>query len=236
MKKFNLFLAIVPVCVAVVCAVYFWYEYELVAIALYFAMIFALPFASFMHELGHMLFGAIVGIKAVPKFSIFGSSCCKIIPKTDKRLKSKVFFTTMGGIFVNVAFIILGVVAMCVEACPMWLAVFMPSSIWLYIINILPFKYSSGKTDGLILTELVKNDDEAKVLLAVLTVQAQVLKGKPIAEVDKKLLFDQPQIVEDDPAFIAITELRYEYYKAVGEEEKANLYKARFEDLKKEYM
>lgn len=235
MKKLNVFLAIVPVCVAVVCAVYFWYEYELVSIALYFAMIFALPFCSLMHELGHMLFGALVGIKAVPKLSLFGSSSCKIVPKTEKRLKSKVFFTTMGGVFVNVLFIILGIVAMCADGCPMWLAVFMPASIWLYIINILPFKYSTGKTDGLVLTELAKNDDEAKVLIAVLTVQAQLLKGKNIAEVDKKLLFEQPQIMEDEPAFIALTQLRYEYYKSVGEEERANLYRTRYEDLKKEY-
>ncbi len=73
-------------------------------------------------------------------------------------------------------------------------------------------------------------------MLAVLTVQAQVLNGKPIKEVDESLLFSVPQIQEDDPAFISLTELRYEYFKAKGEEEQAEKFKTRFEELKKEYM
>lgn len=33
MKKLNALLAIVPVCTAVVCAVFFWYEYGLISLA-----------------------------------------------------------------------------------------------------------------------------------------------------------------------------------------------------------
>ena len=69
-------------------------------------------------------------------------------------------------------------------------------------------------------------------MLAVLTVQAQVLKGKPIEEADEKLLFDLPVIREDDPAFISLTELRYEYFSAKGDAEQAEKYKSRLESLK----
>ena len=112
----------------------------------------------------------------------------------------------------------------------------MPTSVWLYLINIVPVRYSGGKTDGLILFEIAKNDDTAKVMLAVLSVQAQVLRGKPIQEVDENLLFGVPQIAEDEEAFIALTELRYEYFNAKGDEQQAEKYRLRFEELKNEYM
>ena len=54
--------------------------------------------------------------------------------------------------------------------------------------------------------------------------------------IDESLLFDLPQIAEDEEAFISLTELRYEYFKAVGDEEQAKKYKRRFEELKNEYI
>ena len=69
-----------------------------------------------------------------------------------------------------------------------------------------------------------------------MTAQAQILAGKPAEQLDKKLLFGVPQIREDDPAFISLTELRYEYFKGKGDEAEAQKYKERLEDLKKQYM
>ncbi len=68
-----------------------------------------------------------------------------------------------------------------------------------------------------------------------MAVQAQLLNGKQISEIDKNLLFNLPQIREDEPAFISLAELRSEYYRAVGDEENAALWLSRFEELKKEY-
>ena len=111
-----------------------------------------------------------------------------------------------------------------------------PSNVYLLILNIIPAWFNSGKTDGLVCNDLLNNTDTAKVTLAVLTVQARVLNGKSIEEASENLLSDLPQIREDDPAFISFAELRYEYFKAKGEEEKAELWKNRFEELKKEYL
>ncbi len=203
-----------------------------------FAFMFCIFLATPVHELGHILFGACVKIKAKPKitFRLSGPSFCKIIPKTDKNLKGRIIFTTLGGLAVNLIFIIIGIIALFVPAVPVWLSVVLPASFYVFVLNALPLQFTSGKTDGLVILELAKNTDNAKVLLAVLTVQAQVLNGKPIEEVDEKLLFDLPQIQEDDQAFISLTELRYEYFKAKGDEEKAELWKTRFEELKKEYL
>lgn len=221
---------------AVLCGFVAWRESGLWVIAVCVAMVLSLPASSLLHELGHMLFGAICKIKAVPKFSLFGSSCCNLIPKTDKKLRVRLFFTALGGVLVNLAVIIIISFVVRYTPAPAWLTFIVPSNVYLLILNIIPAWFNSGKTDGLVCNDMLNNTDNAKVLLAVLTVQAQVLGGKPIEEVDEKLLFDLPQIQEDDPAFISLAELRYEYFKAKGEEENTEIWQTRFEELKKEYL
>ena len=229
-------LALAAVC-AYLCTQSGAFEEWFVSLLIYFpVLILFIPLSSVLHELGHILFGAAGKIRAVPRLRIFGSSSCKIKPYTDKSLKSRVIFTTIGGLVVNLLLVILGVLALAVKQIPTELSAVMPFSFYLLILNSLPFEYSGGKTDGLVICELAKNTDSAKVMLSVLTVQAQVLNGTQIGEVDEKLLFDLPQLPEDDVNFIALTQLRYEYFNARGEEEKAQKYLKRFEELEKQYL
>ncbi len=178
-----------------------------------------------------MLFGAAVKIKSKPKFSLFGSSRCMLIPKTDKNLRGRLIFTALGGIIVNALFIVLGFVTIFVSVLPAWLCVFMPASVFLFLMNTVPAQLQSGKTDGQVLSGLISLSDEAVVMLAVMTVQARVLNGAKIEEVDEGLLFDLPVIREDDESFIALTGLRYEYCKAKGDEQGEKLYAARLKEL-----
>ena len=223
----------------VLIAAFFGYAYACVygwwSIAAIAGIIAAFPLSSLLHELGHMLFGALVKIKCVPKFSILHSSSCKIAPKTDKNLKGRIIFTTLGGVTVNLILAVLGIVAFFVPAVPLWLSAILPASLYLFTLNVMPVTLSDGKTDGLVVLELAKNEDTAKVMLAVLTVQAQILNGKPIEEIEESLLMDLPQIQEDDINFIALTQLRYEYFKAKGDDQSAEKYLKRFESLK-EYI
>ncbi|MDE7453847.1 MAG: hypothetical protein K2N22_05500, partial [Clostridia bacterium] len=152
----------------------------------------------------------------MPDINFLKTSSCKIIPKTDKNLKGKIIFTALGGLIVNALCIIFGGLAFAFDWIPTEICAIIPASFYLLFLNALPFVYAGGKTDGLVVYELAKNTDCSKVMLAVLTIQAQVLKGKLIEEVDEKLLFDIPQIQEDDESFIALSELLYEYFKAKG--------------------
>lgn len=195
---------------------------------------------AFLHECGHALFGLLSGVRAKINFksifSLLRPSSTEIIPKTDKKLKPRVIATASGGLVINFIFIVFGILAIVVPQIPVWLSGIAVYHLALFLVNVLPIEYSDGKTDALIIIELLKETDEAKVMLAVLSVQAQVLNGKPIAEVDEKLLFDLPQIQEDEPAFISLTELRAEYFAAKGDTENAQKYKSRFEQLKQEYL
>ncbi len=196
----------------------------------------SLPVATALHEAGHVIFGALVKIKASPELNFINSSSCKIIPYTDKNLKGKIIFTSSGGLVINALCVILGGLAFVLDGIPAEISAIIPASFYLLFLNAMPFVYAGGKTDGLVIYGFCKESDPAKVMLAVLTVQAQALKGKPIADVDENLLFDLPQIQEDDESFIALTELRYEYFKAKNDGDQAEFYKNRFEELKNTYL
>lgn len=233
---------IISTLLAVGIVVLCWFEYagNWLVWLLVFAFHLSLPVTSLLHELGHVLFGAIsrihakITLKSV--LSFFKPSSCEIIPKTEHSIKKRLIATTIGGLVINLIFIIIGVLALIVSAIPTYIAIIMPASFYLFAINLVPLETGNGKTDGLVIAELIKNTDCAKVMLAVLTVQAQVLNGKPIKEVEEKLLFDLPQIQEDEPAFISLTELRAEYFAAKGDTANAQKYKSRFEQLKKDYL
>ena len=213
-----------------------WFVLGLWAIAVWVAMILAIPLASLLHELGHMLFGAMSGIKTKPHFNLFGSSSCALMPKKEDKIKERATFTAYGGMAVNFLVLIACVLLMNFDIVPVWLSFLIPANAYICILNLMPAHLPSGKTDGLVLIEINNERNEGIVLIAVLSVQAQLLNGKPIEEVDEKLLFDLPQIREDDQSFIALTELRYEYMKAKGNVEEAQKYKQRFEQLKNDYM
>lgn len=218
-----------------------WFEYgswEFIWLLALCAII-SLPVCALLHELGHALFGLFSKIRAKISLSsllsFFKPSSCEIIPRTDINVKNRLIATASGGLAVNALFVIFGIIAVAVAQIPAYLAIIAPASLYLLIINLLPFETGNGKTDGLLICELVKNEDCATVMLAVLTVQAQVLNGKPIAEVDEKLLFDMPQLPEDDPSFVILTDLRRQYCEAVGDTERAQFYARRFEEIK-EYL
>lgn len=196
--------------------------------------------AGVLHELGHALFGLFTGLRGKLSkssvFSLFKPLSVGLMPKTDKNLKGRLIATSLGGLFVNLLFIILGVLALAVPAIPVWISGIAIGHVTIFVDNALPAEYASGKTDGLVISELVKNEPEAQVTLAVLAVHAHLLGGGRIETVDKSLLFDLPQIREDDPSFISLTALRAGYCRATGDVENAEKYRLRFEQLKAEYI
>lgn len=235
--------------VAAVIAVYFYItygtvsgeaEYSLDYVYFIVAWFAADIFAPCLHELGHALFGLFSGMRA--KISLrsllptFRASSVEIIPKRENAIKARLTFTLFGGLFVNLIFIILGVLALILPAIPAWVSGLSCGNIMLFFMNVLPVEYSTGKTDMLVLRELKNNSPEAQVTLAVLKAQAHVLGGKPIEELPENALFGLPAIREDDPAFISLTELQGEYLKAAGREEEAQKYFARADLLKREYL
>lgn len=209
---------------------------------LLYILFFVLSFltASGVHELGHAFFGLISGVGT--KFSFKSllptilPSSVQLVPRRAGGLKARLIITALGGLVFNLLFIILGVLALTVPQIPTWLSAISAYHIGLFLDNALCIEYATGKTDGLVISGLLKNTPESQVMLAVMCAQAQILGGKPVGQLDRSLLFDLPQIREDDPAFISLCELRAEYLKATGDEEGAKEQLQRFEELKSDYI
>jgi hypothetical protein len=185
-----------------------------------------------LHECGHFIVGncLCMGVK-MPKIKLLSSSSVDVNPKGDKHMKSRMIITTLSGSLFPFLCIVLGILALAVPSVPIIFCVVLPFSFYHFMTNILPLEYSKGKTDGLVALELIKNEPTSQVMIAILTIQGQLRKGKKLEEVDESLILDLPQLPEDDINFIILTQLRYEYYLAKGDDSQAYKYFMRYKDL-----
>lgn len=188
------------------------------------------------HECAHLFMGLIcsMGVRSV-KIRFFRSSSVDVYPKGAKRMKARLVLTAGAGLFADLFLIALGFVALFVEAVPTSLAAVLPYALYQFVVNAFPAAYSGGNSDGLVVWEALKGDPSAQVMLAILRVQGMVHAGTKLEDVDENLLTDLPQLPEDDINFIILTQIRYEYYLAKGDKEKADKYLERFNSLS-EYL
>ena len=187
---------------------------------------------DFLHELAHLLVGLIcmMGPK-LPQMRILGSSSIAVYPYGSRHMKARMIATTSAGLIFDLLIIALGVVALAVPQVPSYLCVFLPYAFYAFFINVIPLEYKSGKTDGLVVWELVTDKPTAQVMIAILKFQGMRHCGTPLREIDESLLTDVPQLPEDDENFVILTQLRYEYYNDAGNESLAQKYRTRFKDL-----
>lgn len=196
------------------------------------SLVISVFLCDLVHEGAHMLVGLCcsMGVKK-PKYRLFKSSSVEVNPKGDRAMRARIFVTTAAGLFINILLGAAGVIALFVPGVPKVLCAVLPYSFYTIAINIAPMECSDGKTDGLVLWELITSQDSAKVMLAILKVQGAVNSGTNLQDVDENLLFDLPQLPEDDINFIILTQLRYEYFLAKGNDSEANKYFTRYKDL-----
>lgn len=216
--------------VGVLCAIRLYQEYQLYALIFYAVIILALPLSDLIHEVGHIFFGLLVGIKCKPHFSLLGSSQCDLIPHTTKNLRTKLIFVTLGGVLFNFCMLMVGVLSV-LKILPIYLCILAPTSAYLYIYNQIPTCTQNGKTDGQVILDLLLLTNEGKVMLSVFMVQSLLISGISIQYIDKELLFNQPIVREDEKAFIILTQLRMEYCRAVGDTENEKKYQNRLNEL-----
>lgn len=185
-----------------------------------------------IHEGAHFLVGACcsMGVK-VPKIRMFKSSSVEVYPKGAKAMRLRFTLTAAAGLFFDLLIIVLGIIAFAVPSVHPLFGIGLPYALYEFIINVVPMEYASGKTDGLSICEVLSKNDSAQVMIAVLKVQGLVNGGMFLREIDESLLLDVPQIQEDDINFIMLTQLRFEYYEAIGNDTEAYKYFLRYQDL-----
>lgn len=191
-----------------------------------------LPVNTLVHELGHLTFGTLVGMRfSSIRFSririvrigkrlsgnlmrmseVAGS--CEMYPRSDRHVRGKMIAFTLGGTVFSVLYSVATLV--CFFLLPMspvnyFFALFAPLSILEALAALYPIETATGKTDGAVMCGIIKKDPSAIVALNVLTAQG-ILSSGSFRDIKRGLLYDVPVVREDDTGFLALLTLRFGY-------------------------
>lgn len=210
-----------------------------------------------IHECGHLLFGKINGFKAeeiklyfwlfyksegnthckfLPHSGVAGA--CSMVPVGTKKIKSRFRAVTSGGIVMTGFFTLLAFALVClcgiidgVYPVYAFFVMWLPACFFYTAFNAVPFENEEGKSDGAVLYGLAHGLASEETALNILRIQASLTAGKTPSEIKDKYYFSAPQIMETDPNFAAILQLRYYYFLECGEQDKAKECIARLREL-----
>lgn len=183
-----------------------------------------------------------IGGKTTFKFVMLGDAAgyTEIVPKDTDDLAKRLKTVTLVPLAVTLVLALLGIVPLFFAGkMPLWLyaftSVFFPIGIYSFSGNALPSESEGVRNDGALIKGLKTGDDEAKVALAILSVQSELYKGKTPSGIDENLYFDLPQIREDSINFASLLFMRYEYYLDKEDYENAERTLSRLSSLE-EYL
>lgn len=207
-----------------------------------------LPFNVLIHECGHMLFGGIAGLRHI-SVSIGRIQICRrkirftrgssfagetqMLPRSQKGVRGKMICFALGGALLNLIYAAVFLIlffALPMHPVSFFFELWAALNLFEGITALVPVELEAGRTDGKVLAELVSRTPYSKVFLAALTAQGLLYK-KTYAQIPRELLFDLPVVREDEPAFIALTQLRWQYLFSNGDKEGAAAQIKRLETL-----
>lgn len=190
---------------------------------------------TFFHEFGHVLGGKINGfefvsmsvlffkwVKVKGKISFIFSGLggelgyTEMIPKYPENMAKRYKSMTLCGVLFGIIPTLIGVIPLFLTTLPAWLyclwVTLLPVGIYYILDNGLPTMGAGVPNDGGNIYLISKKRDTAKVMINLLTIQAEMYQGKTPSEIDEKLYFDLPQLREDDLNYFFLLNARYNYY------------------------
>lgn len=199
-----------------------------------------------VHELGHLVFGLLAGMKPISfavsfvRFSGDGvkfigwsktAGATEMIPRSGNAVRARMTVFALGGGVFN---LLVGGALLALYLCLpyhsglLFCGLFSLFSLYEGIRALVPCELAAGKTDGGVLLGLIKNSPEEEIMLRVLEAQG-ILYRNSFAQIKRQLLFEIPVVREDLPAFAALLLLRLQYLLYHGEDAQAVM--SRFETL-----
>ncbi len=220
-----------------------WKIHYVQAILALVGVLLSFILAPTLHELGHLWFAKSAKMECVfIKFfcfklyrksgklrfgfaSPFSADQTQVVPKTGGNMRNRARLYALGGLICSgaclVAFAVSAVVLALVGRPSFVFFGVLPYFGYLFLLNVLPLEYASGKTDVLIAKGIKNSAPAERTMVAAMEIQGQLYEGKSYAEIDESLYFDLPQLCEDEPMFAVILDLRYRYYLEKEDLEKA---------------
>lgn len=206
-------------------------------------MLAGFVFAPIVHELGHVCMGAAVKMDCVyvkcfcfrislkkgrKRFSFaspFSADETQVVPKEGGNISKRASVYTMGGLLFGGMLLILvfaaAIVCSCLGKTIFFLWGTVPYCGYLFLLNLPPLEYASGKTDTLVWMGIRKGYDAERNMLAAMEIQGRLSEGFSFSEIERELYYDVPQLSEEEPLYAVMLDLRYRYHLERGELAKA---------------
>lgn len=195
------------------------------------------------HELGHCGFASAMKMELMyTKFfcfklqrkqgklrfgfaSPFAADQTQVVPKSGENMLRRARLYTVGGLVLSgILFVLLlaaSILLFCLKVHSYCIYAMLPYAAYLFLLNVLPCEYASGKTDALVYRGLKRGYPVERVMLSAMEIQGRLYAGESYAEIEEKLYTELPQLCEDEPLFAVMQDLRYRYYLELGDMEKA---------------
>ena len=189
-----------------------------------------------VHELGHLIAGkrnkfALLSIRffcfefkkvdGKTKFCFSGNLNTAgetiMVPVGAENIKKRYSSVAFGGILASTILGAVGIAGMAVVTfLPLvgyaFTSMILPITVYNLLSNALPMSVDGTLNDGAVVDGTRKNDDTVTVSAKMLEVESELYAGKTYKDIDSDVLFDVPQLPEDDFAFIVLLTNRYNYY------------------------
>lgn len=215
---------------------------------------------SFFHELGHVVFGVFAAFK-VERFKVFHitfyykenrptitidsksglAGSCDMYPTREDDMEKRYFILSLGGIvstgIIFFIILLLIIISAFTNLRPSVYPVFsffvmwFPAAFFFTFFNLIPFENSDGKSDGAVLRGIKYRMASELTAVNALKIQAEMYRGLTPSQINPDLYFSAPQLMETDPNFMFITQMRYMYYNDMGDGDKAMSYINRLESI-----
>jgi len=222
-----------------------WKQGAWVAVAEIIGFLLGCVLAPIVHECGHIYFAKkqnmllvyakffcfkMVRDGAKKRFGLaspFAPDETQAIPKTGGDMQKRACKYTAGGLVFSGILLLLTValsVLFFFTLNPLFTyALFgvIPYVTYLFILNVLPIEYGSGKTDALVYLGLKKGEPAETNMLSSMEIQGRAFAGTSYGEMEEELYYNVPQLAEDEPLFAVMLDLRYRYWLDKGDLKKA---------------
>ncbi len=191
-------------------------------------LVLGLIMAPIVHELGHVILGKAQNMQCVywKAFCIrfvrrkgklhcsFASPLAaeqtQMLPKSGGNMARRAKWYVLGGLLFGGGFLLLVLLTgIFTGNFVVWGT--LPYAAYLFLLNLLPVEYASGKTDVLVYTGIKRGADAERCMLAAMEIQGRIYEGKSFGEIEEGLYFDLPVLREDEPTFALLCDLRYRY-------------------------
>ena len=190
----------------------------------------SLFFAPTFHELGHVFFAKMANMKwtyiklfcfsftakkkgfLVKFVNPFAADQTQVIPKSGGDMKKRATKYTLGGLIFGGVYLLLVVIFALIAiklgtvSALLWGMV--PYAAYLFLLNVVPAEYASGKTDMQVFLEILKGEETEQAMLSTMEIHGKLFEGNSYSEIDNDL-FEFPRLREDEPIWSVARELCY---------------------------